>query len=91
MKTKRRFYKLLGRNKRKTDCKELPDKDHTMCGKERFIRGQTAGLSLLGSEHSSLAGMGSGLYRRGQAMGEGESLWSPIICDQQMEQVDMPS
>jgi hypothetical protein len=24
-------------------------------------------------------------------MGEGESLWSPIICDHQMEQVDMPS
>jgi hypothetical protein len=22
-------------------------------------------------------------------MGEGESLWSPIICDHQMEQVDM--
>jgi hypothetical protein len=34
--------------------------------------------------------MGSGLYRRGQAMGEGESLWSLIICDHQMEQVDMP-
>jgi hypothetical protein len=34
--------------------------------------------------------MGSGLYRRGQAMGEGESLWSPIICDHQMEQVNMP-
>jgi hypothetical protein len=23
-------------------------------------------------------------------MGEGESLWSLIICDHQMEQVDMP-
>jgi hypothetical protein len=34
--------------------------------------------------------MGSGLYRRGQAIGEGESLWSLIICDHQMEQVDMP-
>jgi hypothetical protein len=34
--------------------------------------------------------MGSGLFRRGQAMGEGESLWSPIICDHQMEQVNMP-
>jgi hypothetical protein len=33
--------------------------------------------------------LGSGLYRRGQAMGEGESLWSLIICDHQMEQVDM--
>jgi hypothetical protein len=46
-----------------------------MCGKERFIRNQTAGLSLFsGLECSDLAGMGSGLYRRGQAMGEGESL-----------------
>jgi hypothetical protein len=45
----------------------------------------------LGSGSSSLAGMGSGLYRRGQAMGEGENLWSPIICDHQMEQVDMPN
>jgi hypothetical protein len=58
-----------------------------MCGKERFMRGQIAGLSLLGSEHSSLAGMGSGLYRRGQAMEKGESLWSLIICDHQIEQV----
>jgi hypothetical protein len=71
-------------------CKELPNKDHGMCGKERFIRNQTTGLSLSGSECSSLAEMGSGLYRRGQAMGEGESLWSLIICDHQMEQVDMP-
>jgi hypothetical protein len=47
-------------------------------------------VTLSGSECSSLAEMGSGLYRRGQAMGEGESLWSPIICDHQMEQVDMP-
>jgi hypothetical protein len=70
-------------------CKVLPNKDHTTCGKERFIRNQNAGLSLSGSECSGLAGMGSGLYRRGQAMGEGESLWSPIICDHQMEQVDM--
>jgi hypothetical protein len=34
--------------------------------------------------------MGSGLYRRGQPMGKGESLWSLIICDHQMEQVNMP-
>jgi hypothetical protein len=47
-------------------------------------------VTLLGSECSGLTEMGSGLYRRGQAMGEGESLWSPIICDHQMEQVDMP-
>jgi hypothetical protein len=51
---------------------------------------QTAGLSSSRSGSSSLAGMGSGLYRRGQAMGEGEGLWSPIICDHQIEQVDMP-
>jgi hypothetical protein len=42
--------------------------------------------------HSAVAWlkMGSGLYRRVRAMGEGESLWSLIICDHQMEQVDMP-
>jgi hypothetical protein len=51
---------------------------------------QTAGLSLLRSGNNGFAGMGSGLYRRSQAMGEGESLWSSIICDHQMEQVDMP-
>jgi hypothetical protein len=59
------------------------------CVKERFIRNQTLGLSLSGSECISLAEMGNGLYRRGQAMGERESLWSPIICNHQMEQVDM--
>jgi hypothetical protein len=37
-----------------------------------------------------LAELGSGLYRRGQAIKEGESLWSLIICGHQMEQVDMP-
>jgi hypothetical protein len=36
-----------------------------------------------------LAELGSGLCRRGPAMGEGESLWSLIICNHQMEQVDM--
>jgi hypothetical protein len=63
-----------------------------MCGKERFIRNKTdcRAVALSGSELSGLAEMGSGLYRRGQAMGEGESLWSLIICDHQMEQVDMP-
>jgi hypothetical protein len=44
-----------------------------MCEKERFIRGQSAGLSLSDSELRSLAGMGSGLYRRGQDVREGES------------------
>jgi hypothetical protein len=43
-----------------------------------------------GSGCIGLAEMGSGLYRRGQAMGDGESLLSLIICDHQMEQVDMP-
>jgi hypothetical protein len=46
-------------------CKELLNKDHTMCGKERFFRNQTAELSLSGSECSGLAEMGCGLYRRG--------------------------
>jgi hypothetical protein len=59
--------------------------------KKDLFKGQTAGLSPLGSESSCLAGMGSGLYRRGQAMGERESLWFTVICDHQMEQVDMPS
>jgi hypothetical protein len=58
--------------------------------KKDLLKEQTAGLSLSGSESSRLAGMGSGLYRRSQAMGEGKSLCSPIICDHQMEQVDMP-
>jgi hypothetical protein len=52
---------------------------------------QTAGLSPSRSGSSSMAAVGSGLYRRGQAIGEGESLWSSIICDHQMEHVDMPS
>jgi hypothetical protein len=43
-----------------------------------------------GSEPSSLAGMGCGLCRTGQAMREGESSWSQIICDHQMEQVNRP-
>jgi hypothetical protein len=37
-----------------------------------------------------LGKLGSGLYKKGQAMGEGESLRSLIICNHQMEQVDMP-
>jgi hypothetical protein len=47
-------------------------------------------VTVLGSECRGLPELGSGLYRRGQAMGEGESLWSLIICDHQMEQADMP-
>jgi hypothetical protein len=38
----------------------------------------------------NLGELGSGLYRRGQAMGEGETFWSLIICDHQMEQANMP-
>jgi hypothetical protein len=52
---------------------------------------QTAGLPPYPRSGSSdLAELGSGFYRRGQAMGKGGSLWSLIICDHQMEQVDMP-
>jgi hypothetical protein len=60
------------------------------CVERKSYKNHTMGLSLLCSECSGLAKMGSGLYRRGQAMREGESLWSPIICDHQMKQVDMP-
>jgi hypothetical protein len=58
--------------------------------KKNLLKGQTAGLPPLRSGSSGLAGVGSGLYRRGQAVREEESLWSLIICDHQMEQVDMP-
>jgi hypothetical protein len=51
-------------------CKELLNKDHATCRKERFIEAQTAGLPLSGSECSSLAGIGRGLYRRGRTMKE---------------------
>jgi hypothetical protein len=47
-------------------------------------------ITLSGSECNGLAEMGSGLYRRGQAIEEEESLWSLIICDHQMEQANMP-
>jgi hypothetical protein len=64
------------------------------CGKERFIKLQITGLPPpphpRGQGESSLAEMSGVFYRRGQAMGEGESLWSLIICDHQMEWVDMP-
>jgi hypothetical protein len=49
---------------------------------------QTSGLPLC-SECSSSAGIGSGLYRRLQAIVEGESLWSLIVSAHQMEQLDM--
>jgi hypothetical protein len=56
--------------------------------KRKIYWNQPTGLSLfLGSEWNSLAEMSSGLYRRGQPMGEGQHLWSLIICDHQMEQL----
>jgi hypothetical protein len=63
----------------------------TPCVERKGLLVQTAGTSLfwVQSEAAWLE-MGSGLYRRGQAIGEGESLWSLIICDHQMEQVDVP-
>jgi hypothetical protein len=73
-----------------TEYKVLLNKNHATCGKERFIGNQTTGLSLSGSEWSSLAEMSSGLYRRSQAMGEGERVWCLINCAYQMEQVNMP-
>jgi hypothetical protein len=39
--------------------------------KERFIGGQTVGLTLSGPECSSSTGIGSGLYRRGHTIGKG--------------------
>jgi hypothetical protein len=58
--------------------------------KKDLLGTRLQGCHSFGFRESSLAEMGSGLYRRGQAMGEGESLWSLIICNHQMEQVDMP-
>jgi hypothetical protein len=47
---------------------------------ERFIGIQTAGLSLFRVwSAAAWLKMGSGLYRRGQAMGEGESFWSDYL------------
>jgi hypothetical protein len=72
-------------------CKVLLNKDHTTCGKERFIGTRPQGChSFWVQSGVAWLKMGSRLYRRGQAMGEGESLLSPIICDHQMEQVHMP-
>jgi hypothetical protein len=39
--------------------------------KKDLLKLQTAGMSPSGSGSRGLAGMGSGLYRRGQAMGGG--------------------
>jgi hypothetical protein len=50
-----------------------------MCGKERLIGNRPQGYHFywVQSEAAWLK-MGSGLYRRGQAMGEGECLWSRL-------------
>jgi hypothetical protein len=47
--------------------------------KKDLLKGRTAGLSPLGSRGSGLAGMGSGLYRRWQAMGEERVLVSDYL------------
>jgi hypothetical protein len=63
-------------------CKVLPNKDHAMCGKERFIGIQTTLLPHpQRSGSSGLDEMSGMFYRRGQAMEEGESFWSLIIYD----------
>jgi hypothetical protein len=81
-------YHING-TKKKVYCKELVNKDHTTCGKDLLEPDHRAGPHLR-SGSSGLDEMDSGLFRRVQAMGEGDSLWSPIICDQHMEQVNMP-
>jgi hypothetical protein len=59
--------------------------------KRKICWNQTAGLSLFRVQSAvPWLKMGSGLYKRSQAMGEGESFWSLIIYDHQMEQVNMP-
>jgi hypothetical protein len=50
----------------------------TPCAKRKdLLEIQTA----LRSGSNNLGELGGGLYRRGQAMGEGKSPWSLIICD----------
>jgi hypothetical protein len=44
----------------------------TLVEKKDLLEAQTAGLPLLGSKCSSLAGMDRGLYRRGHSVREGE-------------------
>jgi hypothetical protein len=74
-------------------CKVLPKKDHATShmwkGKVYWPRPQGHHSFRVQSEAAWLK-VGSGLYKRGRAMGAGKSLWSLIICDHQMEQVDMP-
>jgi hypothetical protein len=54
--------------------------------KGKIYWNQTTGLSLFPVQSAVVwLKMGSGLYRRGQAMGEEESFWSLTICDHQME------
>jgi hypothetical protein len=83
--------KLKGAVRTETYSAIIANKDHTTCGKERFIGTRPQGHhSFRVQSEVAWLKMGSGLYRRGQAMREGESLWSLIICNHQMEQVNMP-
>jgi hypothetical protein len=61
-------------------CKVLPNKDHATCGKERFIKNPDhRAAPTPRSESSGLGEMSSVLYRRVQAMKEGESLVSDYL------------
>jgi hypothetical protein len=55
-----------------TICKELPNKDHATCGKERFIGPDHRAITPFGFTVRQSVELGSELYKRGQAMGEGE-------------------
>jgi hypothetical protein len=72
-------------------CKVLMNKDHTKCGKEWFIGTRLQGCHSfwVQSEEAWLKWV-VGFIGGAKPWGEGDSLWSPIICDHQMEQVDMP-
>jgi hypothetical protein len=56
-------------------CKVLVNKDHAMW-KGKIYWNQTAGCHSQVQSEAAWLKMGSGLYRKGQAMGEGESFWS---------------
>jgi hypothetical protein len=53
-----------------SDVRNCREKTTPCVEKKDLLEAQTAGLPLLGSECSSLAGMGGGLYRRGHTMRE---------------------
>jgi hypothetical protein len=58
-----------------------------MCGKERFIGPDCRAITLFGFRVRQPGWIGSGLYRRGQAMWEGERVWFLIIYDHQMDRL----